>query len=91
MVSLVFYRVFVSTTGLDFFLRPEKLSKRFSFGDGRVRFLLPCEAQTLPQNTPNSDHGLSFPLARGDQLNPNLSANSDLPLPHGLALSETMV
>ena len=36
-----FCRVFVSTTGLESFsLRPEKFSKRFSFGGGRVRFLL---------------------------------------------------
>ena len=34
-----FYRVFVSTTGLESFsLRPEKFSKRFSFGGGCVRF-----------------------------------------------------
>ena len=38
-----FYRVFVSTTGLESFsLRPEKFSKRFSFGGGRVRFFLLC-------------------------------------------------
>ena len=36
-----FYRVFVSTTGLESFsLRPEKFSKRFSFGGGCVRFFL---------------------------------------------------
>ena len=36
--SWFFYRVFVSTTGLESFsLRPE-FSKRFSFGSGRVRF-----------------------------------------------------
>ena len=36
-----FYRVFVSTTGLESLsLRPEKFSKRFSFGGGRVRFFL---------------------------------------------------
>ena len=34
-----FYRVFVSTTGLESFSsRPEKFSKRFSFGGGCVRF-----------------------------------------------------
>ena len=44
MVSL-FYRVFVSTTGLkSFSLRPEKFPERFSFGDGRVRFFLLCKA-----------------------------------------------
>ena len=32
-----FYRVFVSTTG-SFSSRPEKFSKRFSFGGGCVRF-----------------------------------------------------
>ena len=38
-----FYRVFVSTTGLESFsLRPEKLSKRFSCGGGCVRFFLLC-------------------------------------------------
>ena len=38
-----FYRVFVSTTGLESFsLRPEKFSKRFSFGGGCVRFFLLC-------------------------------------------------
>ena len=38
-----FYRVFVSTTGLESFsLRPEKFPKRFSFGGGRVRFFLIC-------------------------------------------------
>ena len=36
-----FYKVFVSTTGLESFsLRPEKFSKRFSFGGGCVRFFL---------------------------------------------------
>ena len=36
-----FYRVFVSTTGLESFsLRPEKFSKRLSFGGGCVRFFL---------------------------------------------------
>ena len=36
-----FYRVFVSTTGLESFsLKPEKFSKRFSFGGGCVRFFL---------------------------------------------------
>ena len=36
-----FHRVFVSTTDLESFsLRPEKFSKRFSFGGGRVRFFL---------------------------------------------------
>ena len=36
-----FHRVFVSTTGPESFsLRPEKFSKRFSFGGGSVRFLL---------------------------------------------------
>ena len=36
-----FYRVFVSTTGLESFsFRPEKFSKRFSFGGGCVRFFL---------------------------------------------------
>ena len=44
MVFLVFYRVFVSTTGLESFsLRPEKFPKRFSFGGGRVRFFLLCK------------------------------------------------
>ena len=34
-----FYRVFVSTTGLESFsLRPEKFSERSSFGGGCVRF-----------------------------------------------------
>ena len=34
-----FYRVFVSTTGLESFsFRPEKFSKIFSFGGGCVRF-----------------------------------------------------
>ena len=38
-----FYRVCVSTTGLESFsLRPEKFSKRFSFGGGCVRFFLLC-------------------------------------------------
>ena len=38
-----FHRVFVSTTGLESFsLRPEKFSKRFSFGGGCVRFFLLC-------------------------------------------------
>ena len=38
-----FYRVFVSTTGLESFsLRPDKFSKRFSFGGGCVRFFLLC-------------------------------------------------
>ena len=38
-----FCRVFVSTTGLESFsLRPEKFSKRFSFGGGRVGFFLLC-------------------------------------------------
>ena len=38
-----FYRVFVSTTGLESFsFRPEKFSKRFSFGGGCVRFFLLC-------------------------------------------------
>ena len=41
MVFPGFYRAFVSTTGLESFsLRPEKFSKRFSFGAGRVRFFL---------------------------------------------------
>ena len=36
-----FYRVFVSTTGLEsFLLRPEKVSKRFSLGGGSVRVFL---------------------------------------------------
>ena len=36
-----FYRVFVSTTGLESFsFRPQKFPKRFSIGGGRVRFLL---------------------------------------------------
>ena len=36
-----FFRVFVSTTGLESFsLRPEELSKRYSFGGGCVRFFL---------------------------------------------------
>ena len=36
-----FYRVSVSTAGLESFsLRPEKFSKRFSFGGGSVRFVL---------------------------------------------------
>ena len=36
-----FYRVFVSTTGLESFsFGPEKFSKRFSFGGGGVRFFL---------------------------------------------------
>ena len=40
---LGFYRVFVSTTGLESFsLRPEKFSKRFSFVGGCVRFFLLC-------------------------------------------------
>ena len=40
MVLLAF-RDFVSTTGLESFsLRPEKFSKRFSFGGGSVRFFL---------------------------------------------------
>ena len=39
-----FYRVFVSTTGLDSSsLRPEKFPKRFSFGGGRVGFFLLCQ------------------------------------------------
>ena len=43
MVFLDFCRVFVSTTGLESFsLRPEKFSKRFSFGGGCVRFVLLC-------------------------------------------------
>ena len=46
MVDMVFpgfYRIFVSTTGLESFsLRPEKFSKRFSFGGGCVRFFLLC-------------------------------------------------
>ena len=43
-----FNRVFVSTTGLESFsLRPEKFSKRFSFGGGRVRFLLLCSFQKI--------------------------------------------
>ena len=38
-----FYRVFVSTTGLESFsLRPEKFSKRFFFRGGCVRFFLLC-------------------------------------------------
>ena len=38
-VFLGFCRVFASTTGLErFSLRPEKFSKRFSFGGGRVHF-----------------------------------------------------
>ena len=38
---LGFYRVFASTTGLESFaLRPEKFPKWFSFGGGRVRFLV---------------------------------------------------
>ena len=38
-----FHRVLVSTTGLESFsLRPEKFPKGFSFGGGRVRFLLLC-------------------------------------------------
>ena len=40
---LCFYRVIVSTTGLECFsLQPEKFPKRFSFGGGRVRFYLLC-------------------------------------------------
>ena len=36
---LGFYRVFVSTTGLESFsLKPENFSQRFSFGGGCVRF-----------------------------------------------------
>ena len=45
MVILFFFlnRVFVSTTGLESFSsRPEKFSKRFSFGGGCVRFFLLC-------------------------------------------------
>ena len=39
-----FYRVLVSTTGMESFsLRPEKFSKRFSFGGGCVRFSLLCD------------------------------------------------
>ena len=38
-----FYRVCVSTTCLESFsLKPEKSSKRFSFGGGSVRFFLLC-------------------------------------------------
>ena len=38
-----FYRVFVSTTGLESFsFGPEKFSKRFSFSGGGVRFFLLC-------------------------------------------------
>ena len=38
-----FHRVSVSTTGLESLsMRPEKFSKRFSFGGGCVRFLLLC-------------------------------------------------
>ena len=52
-----FYRVFVSTTSLkSFSLRPEKFSKRFSFGGGCVRcFFL----ATLTGNLPASPQ--SFP------------------------------
>ena len=43
MVFLVFKGFFVSSTGQESFsLRPEKFSKRFSFGGGRVRFSLLC-------------------------------------------------
>ena len=38
-----FYRVFVSTTGLESFSwKPEKFSKRISLGGGSVRFFLLC-------------------------------------------------
>ena len=43
MVFLVFIGFFVSTNGLESFsLRPEKFSKRFSFGGGCVCFFLLC-------------------------------------------------
>ena len=48
-----FYSVFVSTTGLESFsLRPEKVSRRFSFGCGvSVRFLLLCLVGQTPRFT----------------------------------------
>ena len=43
MAFCFFYRIFVSTAGLESFsLRPEKFPKLFSFGGGRVRFFLLC-------------------------------------------------
>ena len=44
-----FYRVFVSTTGLESFsLRPEKFPpKRFSFGGGRIRFFSSLKMEDL--------------------------------------------
>ena len=52
MVFLVFMGFFVSTTGLESFsFRPEKFPKRFSFGSGRVRFLLLCSECTKTVRT----------------------------------------
>ena len=56
-----FYKVFVSTTGLEsFFLRPEKLSKRRSFGGGSVSFFFSeCPVVILVRWDP-----LGLPYAR---------------------------
>ena len=46
-----FYRVFVSTAGLESFsLRPEKFPKRFSCGGGCVRFFLLWAGMSISRN-----------------------------------------
>ena len=53
-VFLGFYSVFVSATGLESFsLRPEKFSKRFSFGGGCVRFFFSGGRFAPPLRIPN--------------------------------------
>ena len=52
MVSQVFTGLCIHHWPGKFYSRPEKLSKRSSFGGGRVRFLLPCfdNSHTTPPN-----------------------------------------
>ena len=75
-----FCRVFVSTAGLESFsLRPEKFSKRFSFGGGCVRLSLLCKCHLGAPNKaflkvgssltssclPRIGHPLSSSIIRG--------------------------
>ena len=70
----------VSTTGLESLsLRPEKLSKRFSFGGGSVRFFSSLEA-SVELEALQSGFGVNFYFGPANfrKLPANFSANFDV-------------
>ena len=72
MVLLGFYRVFVSTTGLESFsLRPEKFSKRFSFSGGCARFYLLSSKKSRSPECPKS-------LGKGRKVSKNVKSSTYL-------------